>query len=781
MMKRIISLMLSMCILLSCFAIGTFIQVTATDTDYGLVDDVQDGQILQCWNWSYTNIKNNMALIAQQGFSAVQTSPVQATKETTKASWSTVSNSWWVYYQPISFAIETNSYNALGTKTEFTAMCTEAHNYGVKVIVDAVLNHLANSSGNDISSMVASDIRNDSSCWHSITTNISNYSSRYDVTHYCLDGLPDLNTGSSKIQGYAISFLKECIDCGADGFRFDAAKHIETPGDASGTSSDFWSNVLSAATSYAQSSRGITPYYYGEILDGTGGIDVSCYTKYMSVTDNVGSNTIRSNVASGNASSAAQSYINIGSDPSKTVQWNESHDTYAGGTSNSVSDSNMNKTWAIVGSRAEVCGMYLARPASTGNMLGTAGITAWSNTEVKAVNQFKNHFVGQSEYMASSGSIAYVERGTSGVVLVNVSGTSTTVSVPAHTMASGTYQDVITGNTFKVSNGTISGSIGSTGIAVVYDGDVTETSTTATTEAEEVTVALAGTFNGWSTTQNIMTATSDNVVSSTLTLDAGTYEFKLVKNSDWYGNSGTINNTGSLTMATNTSNATFVATGGTYTFKFNTSTNVLTITCETTETEATESTTASSSVTETATTYLAGEFNGWNTTATPMYTTSGNIVATTLVLEEGSYKFKIVEDGTWYGNNGTIADTTTATSSVGWRMETSAGNCTLEASGGTYTFQYNTSTKMLFIYYSAEIETEPTETTPVRALGDVDDDGNIDVSDVTCIQKILARLTTSTDEAIQYGDVDGSGKLSIRDVTYIQMYIAKYIETFPAE
>ena len=46
-----------------------------------------------------------------------------------------------------------------------------------------------------------------------------------------MSGLPDLNTGSTKVQNYVIGFLKECIDAGADGFRFDAAKHIEVPTD----------------------------------------------------------------------------------------------------------------------------------------------------------------------------------------------------------------------------------------------------------------------------------------------------------------------------------------------------------------------------------------------------------------------------------------------------------------------------------------------------------------------------------------------------------------------
>ena len=94
-------------------------------TDYGLVDNVQEGQILQCWNWSFNNIKNNMAKIAEQGFSAIQTSPIQGSKESTTEYYCTMSNSWWVYYQPINFNIETNSYNALGTASQFKAMCAD--------------------------------------------------------------------------------------------------------------------------------------------------------------------------------------------------------------------------------------------------------------------------------------------------------------------------------------------------------------------------------------------------------------------------------------------------------------------------------------------------------------------------------------------------------------------------------------------------------------------------------------------------------------------------------
>ena len=47
----------------------------------------------------------------------------------------------------------------------------------------------------------------------------------------------------------------------------------------------------------------------------------------------------------------------------------------------------------------------------------------------------------------------------------------TNVSVKANRMTDGTYKDQITGNTFRVSGGTITGRIGSTGIAVVYNAE----------------------------------------------------------------------------------------------------------------------------------------------------------------------------------------------------------------------------------------------------------------------------------------------------------------------
>ena len=190
----------------------------------------------------------------------------------------------------------------------------------------------------------------------------------------------------------------------------------------------------------------------------------------MSVTDNRTGNDKRNAV--GNASAMASSNYKLGAAPNKTVLWAESHDTYSNDSKEStgVSDSDINKTWALVGSRNKATALYFARTQGyRSGKIGNIYNTKCFNKEVVEVNKFHNYFNGQSEYLSSSGSIAYNERGTSGVVLVNCGGGSTSVSVKANKMSSGIYIDQVTGNKFTVSNGQISGQIGNTGIAVIFN------------------------------------------------------------------------------------------------------------------------------------------------------------------------------------------------------------------------------------------------------------------------------------------------------------------------
>ena len=436
---------------------------------------IQNGATLHCWNWSFAEIEANMALIAEMGFTAIQTSPIQPLKEATTDETDTVAGCWWLYYQPTGFAITDGEGNALGTKADLEKMIATAHEYGIRVIVDVVANHLANKTGNDLSDAIGSDLLA-SEYWHNIKVNTTNYGDRFDVTQHCMAGLPDLNTGNADIQQFVLDFLKQCIDLGVDGFRFDGAKHIETPDDELYFESNFWPFVIGGAESYANEKYDRDIYVYGEVLDGTDGYAISDYTEFMAVTDNSWGNTLRGNVAAGNA--ALVPGYDKATDASNLVIWAESHDTYAtdnaSQSSAGVSVENINKTWALIAARANAMGLYFARPAGNDQLLGVGSVTGWYSDVVKAANRFHTMFVGQAEVLGNEDGISYVLRGNSGIVLVNVAGNETQVELTVP-MADGRYLDQLTGNMFTVENGVISGTIGATGVAVIHDvnyGDV---------------------------------------------------------------------------------------------------------------------------------------------------------------------------------------------------------------------------------------------------------------------------------------------------------------------
>ena len=237
--------------------------------------NIQDGTILHAWNWSMNAIKENMAAIKEAGYTAVQTSPMQTQKDYySSSSWK---DQWWKLYQPFGFDIATSN-NAIGTKDDLIAMCKEAEKYGIKVIVDVVANHLAGDNTSKFSPKVKDyepEIYNQN-LMHNI--GYTNDSSIQSVVQGAIGEFPDLKTESSVVQQEVLQLLKDYIDCGVDGFRFDAAKHIETPDDSADIASDFWPTVINGIRDYADHEL----FIYGEILNTPGdNFSISNYTKYI--------------------------------------------------------------------------------------------------------------------------------------------------------------------------------------------------------------------------------------------------------------------------------------------------------------------------------------------------------------------------------------------------------------------------------------------------------------------------------------------------------------------
>lgn len=522
--KKIASLVVASALLTSSFAAITSVNAAEVDSaqtasaDSTLRDKVGDGVMLHAFNWSYNTIKENLPAIAAAGYTTVQTSPVQQPKDYSTSG--DVTGQWWKLYQPISFHIAEESW--LGTKDDLKSLCDEADKYGIKIICDIVSNHIANADEarpETVSNQVKKyepEFYKKRKTYTRTYKGDANDSSVQAVVQGHVSKCPDLVTNDTAVQEYIINLLKECIDCGVDGFRFDAAKHIETEDDGE-YASDYWKNITTSASSYYTQKTGDDLYIYGEILNNCGADrSYSSYTKYINVTDNKTGDAVLYNVTRGKASTATNAKYKSGVAASNAVLWAESHDTYEGNSGSSgfsntadVSDENVVKAWAIVASRKDSTALFFARPG-TALMGNISTDSTYKSTAVSEINKFHNLFVGQSEKLGSSGDIAYVARGTSGIVLSNCKGTNASVSISGTGLADGKYTDTVSGAEFTVANGVLTGSIGNTGVAVVYNG---------TTTPKAINSVESGSFRGDTMT---LTLSLENATSGTYCLDDST-------------------------------------------------------------------------------------------------------------------------------------------------------------------------------------------------------------------------------------------------------------------
>ena len=211
-------------------------------------------------------------------------------------------------------------------------------------------------------------------------------------------------------------------------------------------------------------------------------------------------------------------------------------------------------------------------------------------------------------------------------------------------------------------------------------------------------VYLAGTMNSWSTVADefMYAGEGETVATLTLTLEANTtYEFKVVKSGAWLGNDGTITESvegwtmkeaGDCTLTT--------AAAGEYVFAFDTATDKLSVTYPESTDDPVDSTTPDEEEPEDVTYYIHANFNldgaEWNDVTLEG---EGTVITATVELPAGEYKFKIADSNdVWYGNNGTFTDTC-----EGWTMKVEEGDCTFIATGGTYTFTFDTETKKVSV------------------------------------------------------------------------------------
>ena len=416
---------------------------------------MQDTPILHCWNWSMNNISNNLQSIKDAGFKTIQLSPMQPQKDYYGGD--SVQNGWWKLYQPLGFSVATGN-NSIGTKNELISLCSKAKSLGIDVIVDVVSNHLAGGNKTTLNGAVNNyepDIYS-KNLIHTTQMGIDD-NNLQSIVQGQMGDFPDLQTENSTVQNRVLSLLKEYLDCGVNGFRFDAAKHIETPDDGK-YASQYWPTILNGATSYAKTKGYDEPYYYGEILYTCGaGRKFSSYTKYMSVIDSKQGSDVLAAVKDKKLDKINQTY-NSGVAGNKLVLWGESHDTYANsdGESKNVSQDIINKAYVIQTSRKDASSLYLARPNSMGDQLGNVGSTTYKNAEIKAINKFHNAYVGKDESISVINGCFVNVRSNSGAAIVGINNSSSSVSLSNLGLTSGSYVDLVNNKKYTVDGSSLS-------------------------------------------------------------------------------------------------------------------------------------------------------------------------------------------------------------------------------------------------------------------------------------------------------------------------------------
>lgn len=199
--------------------------------------------IVQLFNWRFADIEAVIPTLAELGYSHIHVSPPQQSNEHV---WQ-----WWGRYQPVDFSIIAGP---LGSEAEFQSMNAVADANDMDILVDTVLNHTVDITEQPdppfvvmAGDSVASETFPQFEPQH-FHTRCGAFSPSTEQTCWLSNNLLDLKTTDPHVRQVAKDYLAKLVGLGADGFRFDAAVHIE-PG--------FYTEVLSAAPG---------TYAFGEII-----------------------------------------------------------------------------------------------------------------------------------------------------------------------------------------------------------------------------------------------------------------------------------------------------------------------------------------------------------------------------------------------------------------------------------------------------------------------------------------------------------------------------------
>jgi alpha-amylase len=184
------------------------------------------------WNWP--SVANECTtVLGPNGYGGVQVSPPadSLSRDYTSAD-APIKHPWWEVYQPVDY----NLTSRMGNEQQFKDMVRTCRRAGVKVYVDAVINHMTGQGhvsygGVEYTHLgypdyTAANFHEKGTDCPTASGGIENYNDFTQLTKCDLLGLADLRTDDPATRNKIAAYLNKLIAYGVSGFRVDAAKHV---------------------------------------------------------------------------------------------------------------------------------------------------------------------------------------------------------------------------------------------------------------------------------------------------------------------------------------------------------------------------------------------------------------------------------------------------------------------------------------------------------------------------------------------------------------------------
>ena len=201
------------------------------------IKSADPGVTANLWEWNWPSIgRECRTVLGPAGYGGVQVAPPQdSVKRTALGNGSdTVLHPWWEVYQPVRYELTSR----MGDEQQFQDMVKACRSAGVKVYVDAVINHTTGQGSTSYGGAnytpynypaipyAPNDFHYNTGECPSSDGGIQDFNNKLQVFKCNLVGLEDLRTETAPVRSKLAGFLNKLLRYGVSGFRVDAAKHI---------------------------------------------------------------------------------------------------------------------------------------------------------------------------------------------------------------------------------------------------------------------------------------------------------------------------------------------------------------------------------------------------------------------------------------------------------------------------------------------------------------------------------------------------------------------------